>query len=404
MHNDRLSIQPPRWHAVLAASVSLAATAFLVGCGGGGESTPTAAAPLVATSYSQGTITGFGSVFVGGVRFDDSTASVDDEDGNSRSRSDLKLGMMVEVDGGNIDRASATAQAVRIRWGSEIVGPVGTIDTLASTFRVLGQTVLVTSSTVFDSSFVGGLSALTAGAVIEVHGILDPANARVVATRIEPKAGVLAFKLRGVIASLDTTAKTFRINGEPISYVGLPSGNVPPGLMNGQVVRVLVQTTQVGGVWVATGLRGGLRLPDARQEAHVEGVITVFTSDTNFEINGLRVDATNARFPDGRVGIILGARVEVEGTVSNGVLVAREVEIEDRRTPDQRQLELRGEMSNLDTTAKTFALRGVTVWYGGTVEYRDGTAATLANNKRVEVKGVLSSDRTRLEARKIEFK
>ena len=404
MNNDQLSLQRPRWRAALAASASIAAAAFLVACGGGGDATPTAGTPAAATSYSQGAITGFGSVFVGGVRFDDSTAEVADDDGNSRSRSDLKLGMMVEVDGGNIDRASSTAQALRIRWGSEIVGPVGTINPVASTFRVLGQTVLVTSSTVFDSSLAGGLSALTAGAVIEVHGILDPANARVVATRIEPKVGVLAFKLRGAITSLDTTAKTFRINGELISYAGLPSGNVPPGLTNGQVVRVLLQTTQVAGVWVATGLRGGLRLPEARQEAHVEGVITVFTSATNFEISGLRVDASSARFPDGSAGIVLGTRVEVEGTVSNGVLVAREVEIEERRTPEQRQLELRGEMSNLSSTAKTFALRGVTVWYGGTVEYRDGTEATLANNRRVEVKGVLSSDRTRLEARKIEFK
>ena len=400
MLNTRIS----HWRTALAASVTLAASAVLVACGGGGDSTPTAATPAAATSYSQGAITGFGSVFVGGVRFDDSTAAVADEDGNSRSRSDLKLGMMVEVDAGNIDRTAATALAVRIRWGSEIVGPVGTINVAASTVQVLGQTVLVTSSTVFDSSLVGGLSALTAGAVVEVHGILDPANARVVATRIEPKAGALAFKLRGVIAALDTTAKTFRINGQVISYVGLPSGNVPPGLTNGQVVRVLLQTTQVAGVWVATGLRGGLRLPEARQEAHVEGVITVFTSATNFEINGLRVDASSARFPDGTVGIVLGTRVEVEGTVSNGVLVASEVEIEERRTPEQRLLELRGEMSGLNTTAKTFALRGVTVWYGGTVEYRDGTEATLANNRRVEVKGVLSSDRTRLEARRIEFK
>ena len=396
------------WRTALAASVTLAATAVLVACGGGGGDTDPVttppAAPAAASAYSQGTITGFGSVFVGGVRFDDSRASVADEDGNSRSSSDLKLGMMVEVDSGNVDRAAATALAVRIRWGSEIVGPVGTIDTAASTVKVLGQTVLVTSSTVFDSTLAGGLSALTAGAVIEVHGILDPANARVVATRIEPKVGALAFKLRGVILALDTTAKTFKINSEVISYTGLPSGSVPPGLTNGQVVRVLLQTTQVAGQWVATGLRGGLRLPEARQDAHVEGVITVFTSSSNFEINGLRVDATNAAFPDGTAGIVLGTRVEVEGTVNNGVLVATKVEIEERRTPEQRMLELRGEMSNLNATAKTFALRGVTVWYGGTVEYKDGTEATLANGKRVEIKGVLSSDRTRLEARRIEFK
>ena len=401
MLKNRLS----HWRTALAAGVTLAATAVLVACGGGGgDTTPTTATPAAATSYSQGAITGFGSVFVGGVRFDDSTAAVADEDGNSRSSSDLKLGMMVEVDGGNIDRAAATALAVRIRWGSEIVGPVGTIDTAASTVRVLGQTVLVTTSTVFDSTLAGGLSALSAGAVIEVHGILDPANGRVVATRIEPRAGALAFKLRGVIAALNTTAKTFTINGQLISYAGLPSGNVPPGLTNGQVVRVLLQTTQVGGVWVATGLRGGLRLPEARQEAHVEGVITVFTSATNFEISGLRVDAATASFPDGTAGVVLGARVEVEGSVTNGVLVATKVEIEARRTPEQRPLELRGELGNLNTTAKTFALRGLTVWYGGTVEYQGGTEATLANGRRVEIKGVLSSDRTRLEARRIEFK
>ena len=402
MLNTRLT----HWRTALATSVTLAATTVLVACGGGGGGDDAAVLPAAATSYSQGAITGFGSVFVGGVRFDDSTASVNDEDGNSRSRSDLKLGMMVEVDSGNVDRASATARALRIRWGSEIVGPVVSINTAASTFRVFGQTVLVTSSTVFDSSLVGGLSALTAGAVIEVHGILDPANARVVATRIEPKAGVLAFKLRGAIASLDTTARTFRINGELISYVGLPSGNVPPGLINGQIVRVLVQTTQVNGVWVATALRGGLRLPEANHEAHVEGVITVFRSNIDFEINGLRVDATTARFPYGRDGVLLGTRVEVEGTVRNGVLVATEVEIEDRRTPEQRVLELRGDMSNLNTVAKTFSLRGLTVWYGGRVEYSDGQEATLTihNNRRLEVKGVLSSDGTRLEARKIEFK
>ena len=397
----------PDWRAALVASVTVAVSAVLVACGGGGDATPVAETPVTtasAAAYSQGAITGFGSVFVGGVRFDDSAAAVSDEDGNSRSNSDLKLGMMVEVDSGRVDRAAATALAVRIRWGSEVVGPVGIIDTAASTVKVLGQTVLVTTSTVFDSTLAGGLSALTAGAVIEVHGILDPANSRIVATRIEPKVGALAFKLRGAIASLDTTAKTFRINGELVSYASLPSGNVPPGLLNGQIVRVLVQTTQVGGAWVATGLRGGLRLPEARQEAHVEGVITLFTSSSNFEISGLRVDASNANFPDGSTGILLGTRVEVEGTVTNGVLVASKVEIEERRTPEQRQLELRGEMGNLNTTAKTFALRGVTVWYGGSVEYRGGTETTLANGKRVEIKGVLSTDRTRLEARRIEFK
>ena len=393
-----------QWSSALAAATAACATALLVACGGGGETATEAVVPVTATTYTQGAITGFGSVFVGGVRFDDSSASVSDEDGNSRSRSELKLGMMVELDAGAVDRSAASALALRIRLGNEIVGPVGAVDTTASTVQVLGQTVLVTSSTIFDESLAGGLSALTAGAVVEVYGILDPANGRVVATRIEPKTGATAYKLRGAIADLDTTAKTFTVNGQTISYAGLPAASVPPGLTKGQIVRVLLQTTQVNGAWVATALRGGLRLPEVtRRDAHVEGVISVFTSTSSFQVNGLQVDATNATFPDGTTGIVLGAKVEVEGVVTNGVLVASKVEIEDRRA-EPRLLELRGEMGNLNTTDKTFALRGVTVWYGGTVEYKNGTAATLANGKAVEVKGVLSTDRTRLEARRIEFR
>ncbi|MDP3223778.1 MAG: DUF5666 domain-containing protein, partial [Rubrivivax sp.] len=204
--------------------------------------------------------------------------------------------------------------------------------------------------------------------------------------------------------NLDSTAKTFTINGLPISYTSLPGGLVPPGLVNGQYVRVRLQTTQVAGAWVATGIRGGLRVPQADRDSHVEGIVTSFTSTSTFQVNGLAVDASNARFPDGTDGVRLGARVEVEGVVVNGVIVASKVEIEERRIPGPRQWELRGEVGRLNTTDKTFALRGLTVWYGGTVDYRDGSETRLSNGARVEVKGVLAADRTRLEAKRIEFK
>jgi hypothetical protein len=401
-----LKLRTPNWRLALACVSAIGATALLVACGGGGDVTPPAdATPAAATTYTQGAITGFGSVIVGGVRFDDSSATFDDDEGNRRTRSELKLGMMVEVDSGAVDRSAAHAMALRIRMGNEIVGPVGTIDPAASTVQVLGQTVLVTTSTIFDETLAGGLAALSKDTVVEVYGILDPANGRVVATRIEAEAGATAYKLRGQIRNVDTTLKTFTINGQLISYASLPGVGVPPGLTNGQIVRVQLQTTQVAGAWVATALRGGLRVPDvARRDAHVEGVISTFASTSDFQVNGLQVDARGATFPDGTTGIVLGARVEVEGVVTAGVLVASKVEIEERRTLGKRPLELHGEMGVLNTTDKTFALRGVTVWYGGAVEYRDGTEATLANGKRVEVKGVLSADRTRLEARRIEFK
>jgi Domain of unknown function (DUF5666) len=395
------------WRHALAASITAGSLIVLAACGGGGDDAGSGGTPPVsgATNYTQGPITGFGSVFVGGVRFDDSSASVVDEDGNSVSRSLLKLGMTVEVDSGSINVSAGSALALRIRLGNEIKGPVSDINVAASTVKVLGQTVLITTSTLFDETLVGGLSALRAGQIVEVYGINDPANKRVVATRIEAEDSAEFYKLRGQIANLDTTAKTFTINDVVFNYASLPAANVPPGLVNGQYVRVLVQTTQVNGQWVVAQIRGGLRVPDARMNSKVEGIITSFTSTSTFQVNGLAVDASKATFPDGTTGIVLGARVEVYGTVENGVLVASKVEIEERRVPGPRELELRGELGNLNTTDKTFALRGVTVWYGGTgVVFKDGTEASLANGKRVEVKGVLSTDRVRLEARRIEFK
>jgi hypothetical protein len=398
----------PRWRAALAATVALAATLVACGGGGGDAGTPvvgggTTPAPAAASSYTLGAIDGFGSVVVGGVRFDDSSATVEDEDGVAHASSALKLGMLVQLDAKNVDRALGTAVAQRIRFGSEIVGPVGSIDTTASTVLVLGQTVLVTTSTVFDITLSGGLSALTAGAVIEVHGILDEATGRVTATRIEPKTGATAYRLRGVVSSYDAAAKTFKIGSELISFASVTA--VPATLANGRVVRVLLQTTQVAGAWVATKIGLGVRGPATGiSDAHVEGAITAFTSTAAFEVNGLKVDASSAAFPDGSAGVVLGARVEVTGSVVAGVLVATKVEIEEAREHGMRPLELHGDIASIDTTAKTFALRGVTVWYGGTVSYKNGAAADLAAGKRVEVHGTLSADRTRLEARRIEFK
>jgi hypothetical protein len=159
----------------------------------------------------------------------------------------------------------------------------------------------------------------------------------------------------------------------------------------------------VAGQWVATALRAGRRWPESMGEAKLEGVITAFASTSSFSVNGLPVNASAATFPDGTTGLALGARVEVSGSIVAGVMQATTVEIEERRFPGPRVWDLRGEVGQLDTAAKTFALRGITVWYGGTVEFRDGTVANLANGVNVRVRGPLAADRTRLEATRIDF-
>ena len=270
--------------------------------------------------------------------------------------------------------------------------------------NLLGQTVVVSASTVFDDSLAGGLAAITTGRVLEVHAVYDAATGQYRATRIEPESSVTFYKLRGPVSALDTTAKTFQIGGAKINYAGVAAANLPSNLANGQTLRVLLQTAQVNGEWVASSLRSGVRKVDDNSHAHLRGTITSWTSATQFSVNGQAVDASRAVFDDGRDGVVLGAAVEVEGTVSNGVLVASKVELESRHSnDDDHGTELHGQISSLNATAKTFVLRGVTVSYAGNVSYDRGSAANLAANVKVEVRGALASDGVTLNATRIKF-
>ncbi len=395
----------PSWRRQAVALMWAGAAAILAACGGGGGGAdgPVAAATAGATAYAAGPISGFGSVIVNGVRYDDSAADVLDDDDGIRGREALKLGMMVEIDGAQMDHAAAMGKALRIRFGSEIVGPVGSVDTAAGTLKVLGQSVQTTANMVFDDSLGGGLAGLAAGTVVEVHALYDAAGSRYIATRIEAEPGAAFYKLRGVIANLDTGTKTFTLGGEVINYGGLTVADLPNALANGQRVRVRLQTTQVAGQWVAVALRPGLRKIEDRDDAHLRGSITAFTSTTAFEVNGLPVDATTASFPDGSAGVALGAQVEVEGKVANGILVASKVELDGRHAAERHGFELHGAISALDTTSSRFTLRGVRVTYGAGTTFKDGSAADLADGRQVEVKGTPSTDRTSLVASLIDF-
>ena len=385
----------------------LLAALVLTGCGGGGSSSASADS---GSTFATGAITGFGSVIVNGVRFDSSSASISDDDGNVRREGDLRLGMMTEIESGPVtsDSNGSHGAARSIRFGSEIVGLVESIAADGSSLVVLGETVTITPTTLFDDSLAGGAAALVAGtSIVEVHGLLDVSTGVYSATRIEPKPNAAFFKLRGLVSGIDKTAHTFRIGSgtETISYATI-AANVPAGLDNGVLVRVKLQTAQVAGQWVATAIAADVRaLPD-HDEAEIEGTITAttFPTDQRFSVNGIAVDASAATFPQGTAGIVLGATVEVHGQAVNGVVVASRVTIETEHDRQAQGFELHGALSALDTSAQTFVLRGVTVSYGGgSVEFRKGTAADLANGRQVEVKGTRSSSGTTLVATRISF-
>jgi hypothetical protein len=98
---------------------------------------------------SSGPITGFGSVIVGGVRFDDTAARVTIDGVPDRPVRDLRLGMVVEVRG-DIDPGGTTGRASEIAAGYAVLGPVTDVQAAAGSFTALGQRIRVDAATILD--------------------------------------------------------------------------------------------------------------------------------------------------------------------------------------------------------------------------------------------------------------
>lgn len=369
--------------------------ALLVACGGGGGGVGSGGTG----GFASGPITGFGSVIVNDVRFDDTGAIVEDGDGNRRSRDDLRLGMTVDIDSGPISSTAATA--TRIRYDSELRGPVGLIDVAGGSFGVLGQRVTVDATTVFAES-LGGLAGLSTGTLVEVYAVYDAAANRYRAKRVDTALAGASVQLRGLVNQLDSAAKTLRVG--LITYDYTTATGVPSDLAVGQFVRLRVLATPSSGRFTVLSFGTALRgLPDA-DGASLKGLITAFNSSAAFSVNGRPVDASGASFPDGSAGLALGVRVEVKGDLRLGTLRATEVGIRTDQQEDNSSFELHGPIESVNAGSQTFVLRGLTVsTTRSDLRYENGTAVNLVAGRRVEVEGRLSADRLRIEATHIKF-
>lgn len=382
------------WRRLCVGALAL----VIAACGGGVGVGGTGGDAVV-----HGTISGFGSVIVNGIRFDDSAARIETDDGVALDRGALGLGMVAEIDsgpiGGSAPDRSATAR--RIRIASELVGVVETVDAAGGSFVAIGQTVRVTADTVYGDTLAGGLPTLLAGQPVVVFGNLDIAAGQVVATRVDRLASLPErLRVRGSVTALDTTARTFRIGAASFTY---DAAIAPATLADGSLVRLEVAAMVDGaGRWVVQRFDDGSRRVRDVDEAELEGAITSFTSTREFSVNGQPVVAdASTRFPDGEAGIRLGAIVEVEGAVVGGVLRATQVEIEDEG--EDEDFDLRGTLSALNVAAKTFVVQGQTVDYGQAPRFENGTEASLRDGVQVRVRARIGTPGGPLVATEIKF-
>ncbi|MBX3621132.1 MAG: hypothetical protein KF891_14270 [Rhizobacter sp.] len=364
--------------AVLAL---LALAALLPGCGG----VDSGGTGQTVKATSSGRVSGFGSVIVNGVRFDDSQATVTDDEGVPHTRADLKLGMVVEIEG-EVQGSSGNGVAERIQFGHEIAGPVEAVDTVNARLVVLGQTVQVDADTLFGG-YPAGLADVVAGQLVEVFAFYDTDTGVYTATRIERETALTEYALRGRISGLDAGGKTFLIGAAQIDYHGIAPPALP-ALANGLSVRVTLATVPVAGRWVASVVHTSQRNFPEAQEAELEGFVSHYASSASFTVAGVPVDASG---PDVSVrhgsldNLADGVRVEVTGQMRSGVLVAR---VLDFKRGGQQEFELHGAVESVDTAAQTFVLRGVTIaWDNHTHFTGGGRVGDLVVGAQVEAKG-----------------
>lgn len=353
-HNLRLSLG-------IAASVLLAAA-----CGGGGTTgTPAATSKAVVT---YGTITGFGSVIIDGVRYDTSRARFEVDNTGGRTQDDLNVGQRVTVVGREDDRGNHFADDVE--YDAELNGSITAIDVQAGSLQALGQTIRTDAATVFFG--VADLSALVVGDFIEVSGSRAADNS-IVASYIEREAPESEVELHGLVAALDTAARTFSIGQQSVSYAGASISPAGFALANGSYVEVEGQVSN--GVLVARKVESEDDFDDAANgtAAEIEGLIREVAADRS----SIRIDSTLVRLSSSTVysngtanDLVTGIEVEVEGVIAaDGVIDARKVELRNDR--DDEDGELEGTISAIDSSNRTITVLGTVVRITDSTVFRD---------------------------------
>jgi hypothetical protein len=370
-----------------ASAMLLLCVATLTACGGGGASTPTPPAPVAGTNgingggFARGAITGFGSIFVNGVEFSTSSATIRVED-SVASESQLKVGQIVVVKG-TIASDGRTGTATTVTFDDALEGPIQSIDLATSRFVVLGQTVRVTGATVFDdSSAAGGLAALAVGNFVEVSGDADSAGV-IVASRVERRTAAGEAEITGRISGLDVANRRFSLGQLVVDYAGATIAN---GTLANDACVEAKGAVNASNVLVASRVevKACGETGAANDRAEVEAIITRFASATDFDIGTQKVTTTaSTTFVNGTAGDLrLDVKVEAEGTLNAaGVLTATKIEIK-----PETSARLVGLVDAVTTASGTLTMFGVTITTNATTSFEDKSSAQVRSFRLADVR------------------
>jgi hypothetical protein len=366
---------------------------MLISCSGGGGGMSAGGGIDGTGIMSAGIVTAFGSIVVNGTEFDTSKAAVfiNGEEigvGDDTVLENLDIGMVVTVEG-TISKGGTRFTADRVIYSDNVVGPVESISDIDATTKevvVLGQTVIVNVVTKFNETT---FDTLAPGDVVEVSGYLDD-NRAIRATFLEKKGditSILEYEVTGFVESLDADLKTFMINGLRVDYATI--ANILPAGIPAADLFVEVEGQLAAGEMLATKIELGDQIDgEDGDEFEIMGYVTEIISDTDiieFKVGNqvVQVDPDIVEFVDGTPGdIVPGVKLEAEGSLEGGILMAWEVEF---WKPDQ--IEVEGLLTSIVSPTE-FYIGIQKVQTNPDTVFDGGAWDDLARGVRLEVKGV----------------
>jgi hypothetical protein len=280
---------------------------------------------------SQGTIDGFGSVIVNGIRFDSSKALIL-VNGQAATEDDLRTGYQVTVTGTLGENGSGVAE--KIEFYPELIGEITQIDEEKSQLLVSGRLVQINFRTLFGNSIESNdIDGLTIGDRVQISGHQNTGQL-LTATRIDIDIELTAnlIQLSGEISNLNESMHQFTLANTVIDYAGASLINIYGNRLNNRM-RVTVKGAKgtMGEIQAQQIYGLNYDVDSDIQYLKIEGRITRFTSATDFEVNGIRCTTnsqTQYEFAPA-TNLKEDASVEISGSKnSSGILVANRIQFD----------------------------------------------------------------------------
>ena len=326
---------------------------FLSACG-------TSSNGVGGTGITQGRVTGFGSMFVNGVKFNTDNAIFKRDGISSKKQEDFNTGEIVSIKG-IVEIGRKTGVATEVIFSNLLEGTVTSIPTKDSV-EILGQNVTTNNLTVFHG--FNKLSELKIGNIVEISGFNS--QNKITASSIQLIDSSFSIgstlEVEGDISSLNKDLLTFKINNLIIDYSNAEfSGISENDIENGDYLIISSDQNTENNVFQATRVARSNNALDSNTYYEIEGFITDFNSTSNFTLDNDSPVKSNSNtiISNGSIDDLkLDQFLIVIGTTnSDGVLIAEEIRIID----SSDTLSIEANIESIDLSINSLVVLGQTI-------------------------------------------